>query len=69
MAAELGLTIRETGVGGASDGNFVSALRRPVLDGLGPVGAGAHARDEHVLLAHVPSRTALLAGLLMAHAE
>ncbi|NEA67888.1 M20 family metallopeptidase [Streptomyces sp. SID12488] len=68
VAAELGLTIRETGVGGASDGNFVSALRRPVLDGLGPVGGGAHARDEHVLLAHVPARTALLAGLLMAYA-
>ncbi|MEU6225371.1 M20 family metallopeptidase [Streptomyces sp. NPDC047042] len=69
VAAELGLTIRETGVGGASDGNFVSALRRPVLDGLGPVGGGAHARGEHVLLAHVPVRTALLAGLLMTYAE
>ncbi|MDW4906279.1 M20 family metallopeptidase [Streptomyces sp. ADMS] len=68
VAAELNLTIRETGVGGASDGNFVSALRRPVLDGLGPVGGGAHARDEHVLLAHVPARAALLAGLLMVYA-
>ncbi|MGW1714761.1 M20 family metallopeptidase [Streptomyces sp. NPDC002156] len=69
VASGLGWTIRETGVGGASDGNFVSALGRPVLDGLGPVGGGAHARDEHVLLAHVPARTALLAGLLMAHVE
>ncbi len=69
VAVELGLTIRQTAVGGASDGNFVSALRRPVLDGLGPVGGGAHARDEHVVLAHVPARVALLAGLLTAHAE
>ena len=68
VAVDLGFTARETAVGGASDGNFVSALGRPVLDGLGPVGGGAHARGEHVLLAHVPTRIALLAGLLMAHA-
>ena len=67
-AAELGWALRETAVGGASDGNFVSALGRPVLDGLGAVGDGAHARHEHVLLDHVPSRTALLAGILMARA-
>ncbi|KPI06464.1 peptidase M20 [Actinobacteria bacterium OK074] len=67
-AAELGWTARETAVGGASDGNFVAALNRPVLDGLGAVGAGAHARGEHVLLDHVPTRTALLAGLLAAYA-
>ncbi|MYS92102.1 MULTISPECIES: M20 family metallopeptidase [Streptomyces] len=65
-AQELGWTLRETAVGGASDGNFVSALGRPVLDGLGAVGDGAHARHEHVLLDHIPPRTALLAGLLMA---
>lgn len=68
VAVELGWTVGETGVGGASDGNFVSALGRPVLDGLGPVGGGAHARGEHVLLDRVPARTALLAGLLTAHA-
>ncbi|GCB49448.1 M20 family metallopeptidase [Streptomyces sp. NL15-2K] len=66
IAADLGFTARETAVGGASDGNFVAALGRPVLDGLGGVGDGAHARHEHVLLDHVPSRTALIAGLLTA---
>ncbi|NKQ53651.1 M20 family metallopeptidase [Amycolatopsis sp. K13G38] len=66
VAADLGLTLGEVSVGGASDANFVSALGRPVLDGLGAVGAGAHARHEHVLLDHVPVRTALLAGLLTA---
>ncbi len=69
IATELGRTLSETSVGGASDGNFVAALGRPVLDGLGVVGDGAHARHEHVLLDHVPSRTALLAGLLMAYAR
>jgi glutamate carboxypeptidase len=66
VAADLGWTAGETSVGGASDGNFVAALGRPVLDGLGAVGAGAHARHEHVLLDHIPPRTALLAGLLTA---
>lgn len=64
IAADLGWTARETAVGGASDGNFVAALGRPVLDGLGAVGDGAHARHEHVLLDQMPSRTALIAGLL-----
>jgi glutamate carboxypeptidase len=66
IAADLGRPVRATSVGGASDGNFVAALGRPVLDGLGAVGDGAHARHEHALLAYVPSRTALIAGLLTA---
>ncbi|MCD7439902.1 M20 family metallopeptidase [Streptomyces lincolnensis] len=68
IAAELGWTAHETSVGGASDGNFVAALGRPVLDGLGAVGDGAHARHEHVVLEHLPTRTALIAGLLTASA-
>ncbi|WP_149830737.1 M20 family metallopeptidase [Streptomyces tailanensis] len=66
IAADLGWTAHGTSVGGASDGNFVAALGRPVLDGLGAVGDGAHARHEHVHLDHVPTRTALIAGLLSA---
>lgn len=66
IAAEQGWELRETAVGGASDGNFVSALGRPVLDGLGAVGSGAHARHEHTLLDHLPARTALTVGLLNA---
>ncbi|MFF7656108.1 M20 family metallopeptidase [Streptomyces sp. NPDC007983] len=64
IAAELGWELEETAVGGASDGNFVSALGRPVLDGLGALGSGAHARHEHTLLDAVPARTALAVGLL-----
>ena len=51
-------------VGGASDGNFTAGLGVPTLDGLGAVGGGAHAADEHVLVAQLPSRAALIAGLL-----
>ncbi|MGW7621525.1 M20 family metallopeptidase [Streptomyces antimycoticus] len=66
VAAEHGWELEETAVGGASDGNFVSALGRPVLDGLGALGSGAHARHEHTVLAPIPVRTALTVGLLRA---
>ncbi|MCZ2155994.1 MAG: M20 family metallopeptidase [Bryobacterales bacterium] len=64
IAAELGLTLEEVSTGGASDGNFVSALGVPVLDGLGAVGDGAHAAHEHIRFDQMPERAALLAGLL-----
>jgi acetylornithine deacetylase/succinyl-diaminopimelate desuccinylase-like protein len=51
-------------VGGASDGNFTAGLGVPTLDGLGAVGGGAHAADEHILLASLEPRTALLQGLV-----
>ncbi|QIS11004.1 M20 family metallopeptidase [Nocardia arthritidis] len=49
-------------VGGASDANLIAALGRPVICGMGATGGGAHARDEHIALADVTDRTALLAG-------
>jgi glutamate carboxypeptidase len=51
-------------VGGGSDGNFTAGIGVPTLDGLGAVGGGAHADDEHILLAALLPRTALLAGLV-----
>jgi glutamate carboxypeptidase len=53
-------------VGGASDGNFTAGIGVPTLDGLGAVGGGAHARDEHLIAAELPRRTALLAALVEA---
>jgi glutamate carboxypeptidase len=67
-ADQLGLDLDEAVVGGASDGNFAS-LYAATLDGLGPVGAGAHAADEHVVRARMPERAALLALLLAAPLE
>ena len=65
VATRLGLPdLEECGVGGASDGNFVAALGTPTLDGLGAVGAGAHADDEHVVIEQMALRAALLAGLI-----
>jgi glutamate carboxypeptidase len=64
VAASLGRPLSEGGTGGASDGNLTAALGVPTLDGLGAVGGGAHAADEHVTVADLPWRAALLAGLL-----
>jgi len=65
VGRRLGLELEGTRVGGASDGNFTSALGIPTLDGLGATGDGAHAEDEHVLLDELPVRAALVAGLLL----
>jgi glutamate carboxypeptidase len=65
QAAVLGLApLRGVEVGGGSDGNFTAAVGVPTLDGLGAVGDGAHAEGEHVLLAAMPERAALLAALI-----
>jgi glutamate carboxypeptidase len=65
IAAQVGLTLTENSTGGASDGNLTAALGIPTLDGLGPVGAGAHAVHEHVVISSLPERAALLAALLL----
>ena len=65
LAAELGLVLEEAATGGASDGNFTSALGIPTLDGMGAVGDGAHARHESILVEHLAPRTALLAAMLL----
>ncbi len=57
--------LTEGASGGGSDGNFTAALGMPTLDGLGARGGGAHADDEHVFLASLPERAALLYALLM----
>jgi glutamate carboxypeptidase len=64
LAGDLGFELGAARVGGASDGNFTAAAGIPTLDGLGPRGGGAHARDEHVLVADLPLRAALVAALV-----
>jgi glutamate carboxypeptidase len=60
----LGYEFGAAEVGGASDGNFTAALGIPTLDGLGPVGGGAHARDEHVIVDEMPRRAEMVARLV-----
>jgi glutamate carboxypeptidase len=65
LAAGFGYKLGETQVGGASDGNFVSALGVPVLDGLGVAGNGAHTLSEYILIDDLAKRATLLALLLL----
>jgi glutamate carboxypeptidase len=64
IAAAMGIPIDQNASGGGSDGNFAAAVGAPVLDGLGPIGAGAHAADERVSLHSLDQRSGLLAELL-----
>jgi glutamate carboxypeptidase len=60
----LGYDLPAVEVGGGSDASFTAAMGIPTLDGLGAVGGGAHARSEHLVLAELPRRAAMLARLL-----
>jgi len=64
VASEMGIDLKEGSTGGASDGNLTSALGIPTLDGLGPIGDGAHGVDEYVEVDSIPERAALMAGLI-----
>ena len=64
LAAEMGFVLEEAATGGGSDGNFTAGIGVATLDGMGAVGAGAHADHEHVVRKHLVERTALLAGMI-----
>jgi glutamate carboxypeptidase len=62
-ARQLGIELDEGRSGGVSDANTISQYT-PTLDGLGPVGDGAHARHEFCYVDKMVERSALLALLL-----
>jgi glutamate carboxypeptidase len=64
IARKNGLDVAEGSTGGGSDGSFAAALGVPTVDGLGAEGDGAHAVHEHVDVASLPRKAALLAALL-----
>jgi glutamate carboxypeptidase len=68
-ARELGFEVAAATTGGVSYANLVAALGVPVLDGLGPVGGLDHSPDEYILVSSIVPRTALLALLMVRHAQ
>ena len=62
---DLGLSLRQDRAGGGSDGNWTTQ-HTATLDGLGPVGHGAHAEHEFLYIDKTLERTALLALLILA---
>lgn len=64
LGEKYGVSVREDGSGGGSDGNITASLGTPTLDGLGPQGDGLHALHEHVVINSLPTRATLLAAML-----
>ena len=48
VAHSLGLSCEEVSTGGGSDGNFLSAMGIPVVDGVGAVGNFSHTKKEFI---------------------
>ena len=68
LGQHLGMTLGGGTAGGGSDGSTAS-LHTATLDGLGPVGDGAHAAHEYIEIGPTLDRAALLALLLVAPAS
>lgn len=64
IAKQIDWKLEEAAVGGGSDGNFTAGIGIPTLDGMGGVGAGAHAIHEHIVISELPRRALLLAGMI-----
>jgi glutamate carboxypeptidase len=64
LAEAMDVRLAEGASGGGSDGSLAAAAGAATLDGLGADGGGAHAEDEHILVADLPFRLALMARLL-----
>ena len=62
---KVGLKFSHQFVGGGSDGNEVSALGIPTLDGLGAAGDGAHSANEYILIDQYIPRIAMLASFVL----
>ncbi|MFA5917935.1 MAG: M20/M25/M40 family metallo-hydrolase [Candidatus Nanopelagicaceae bacterium] len=60
VAKEMGFELGAASVGGASDGNFAAAAGANVLDGLGAVGSGAHAKGEWASVKELSARSEFL---------
>lgn len=65
LGKEIGLDLGHARAGGGSDGNTTSQYTA-TLDGLGPVGHGAHAEHEFLYIDRTLERAALLTMLLLA---
>lgn len=63
---ESGAAITGRPAAGAGDTNLVAAIGVPSVDGFGPIGAGAHAAHEHLLVPSLLERIAMLAAVLRA---
>ncbi len=64
IARRLGMVIQPEFRSGVSDANDIADVGIPVIDGLGPIGAGDHSPREYMLKKSLPQRALLLASIL-----
>jgi glutamate carboxypeptidase len=64
IARSIGQELDGAPAAGAADTNLTGRLGVPTLDGLGPLGQGAHAVHEQVVAASLPQRAMLVAALI-----
>ena len=64
IAARIGIELKASGTGGASDGNFIAPLGIPLLDGMGAVGDGAHSEREFIYVESLEQKAKLVAAIL-----
>ncbi len=60
----LGIAIHDVAAGGGSDASFTSAKGIATIDGLGPIGGGAHTEEEYLETTSLLERTELLANVI-----
>jgi glutamate carboxypeptidase len=60
----LNLPVTWSSTGGASDGNNISAAGVPTVDGMGPIGGGAHSPEEYMEIPSLFQKAVLLASVL-----
>jgi glutamate carboxypeptidase len=65
VGKQLEISFQDVQTGGTSDGNYVSEMGIPTLDGLGPIGGLDHSPNEYLEMDSIVQRTTLLAGLLI----
>jgi glutamate carboxypeptidase len=61
---EIGIEIHGVSNGGTSDANMIAGVGIPVIDGLGPEGAGAHTPYEYIDVASYHTKASLVRTLL-----
>ncbi len=62
---EIGKTLRVSGSGGVSDGNYTALVGCPTIDGMGIVGGQGHTPDEYINIDSIPPRLYLLTRMIM----
>lgn len=64
LGAQLGIPVGWTFTGGGSDGCFSASLGVPTIDGLGPIGGGAHGVSEYLEINSIEPRFQLVRQLI-----